>query len=218
MTQTSSVGKISYIYDQPTNTWYPLAGMTDSSADFSWTGDHNFSAGSDVTIDGKLLSRSGINYFESISDRNEKIPSPSNGVIALVLVNNIIQVQYYSSGQWRLVGSNAQIEERTSANFTSNNRYSLSVSDSGKTLEFNASVLHIVTIPLDSTINFPIGSQIAFIQSGTGQTTFEGESSPTASVNILSKLSNKKIASRYSQAIVVKKAANTWFLMGDLTA
>lgn len=218
MTQISNVGKISYIYDEPTNTWYPLAGMTDSSADFSWTGNHIFSAGSDITINGKLLSRSGINYFESITDRNQKIPNPANGVIALVLVNNIIQVQYYSSGQWRLIGSNAQLEERTSSNFVNNNRYNLAVTDSGKTLEFNASVSHIVTIPLDSTINFPVGSQIAFIQSGTGQTTFEGESSPSASVSILSKLSNRKISSRYSQAIAVKKAANTWFLMGDLTA
>jgi hypothetical protein len=218
MSQIGLIGKTAYIFDEGSNTWHPIAGMTDTSANFSWTGSHSFSQSGSVSFGAPAVASAGINNFLSINDRNAKMPNPTDGTIAIVPVNNIVQLQYFYNGSWRLFGNNAFLEERTTSNFVNTNIYNLALSDSGKTLEMNSASSHIVTIPFDTTINFPIGSQIAFIQSGAGQTEFRGAQSSTTVVNILSKNSNKKLSARYSQAILVKKSGNTWYLMGDLTA
>lgn len=217
MSTISNLGKIAYIYHQPTDTWHPVAGMTDTSANFNWTGNHVFSPSSDFTVNKSIVAKNGINNFTNVAERNTKLPSPTDGTFALVQVGTSMQVQYYHAGAWRLYGSEAYIEERSDANLT-NGIYTIQVTDPGKTLDLNIAAAHTIRVPLDSTINLPVGSQIAFIQSNTGQTTFDGEVNGLNVVNILSKNSNKKLAARYSQAILVKKGPNTWYLMGDLTA
>lgn len=219
MSTFSNVGKIAYIYHQPTDTWHPVSGMTDTSADFNWTGDHVFSPSSDVTMNKTVVARNGINNFTNVAERNTKIPAPVDGTLALVQVGTSMQVQYYNAGAWRLFSSDAYLEERASTSLNPGTTvYSLQMSDTGKTLDMNLTTAHTVRVPLDSTLNFPLGSQIAFIQSNTGQTIFEGQIDGGTSVSILSKNSNRKLATRYSQGILVKKAPNTWYLMGDLTA
>jgi hypothetical protein len=218
MSTISNIGKIAYIYDQPTDTWHPVAGMTDTSADITWTGDHTFSSSSDIVINKTAVAKNGINNFGSVSERNTKIPTPTDGTFALFVNGTSMYVQYYHAGAWRLYGSDAYLEERTSANMPDGVTYTIQASDAGKTLDMNLVASHTVKVPLDSTANLPIGSQLAFIQANTGQTAFEGEAVGINSVTILSKNSNKKLASRYSQGLLIKKAANTWYLMGDLTA
>jgi hypothetical protein len=78
----------------------------------------------------------------------------------------------------------------------------------------NVSNSHTVTIPTNYNVSFDIGTQIAFIQIGLGQTSFTSASG----VDILSKNSNKKISARYSPATLIKRDTNTWILIGDLTA
>jgi hypothetical protein len=209
MSTISNVGKIAYIYDQPTDTWHPVAGMTDASADFSWTGNHSFASSGSVSIGGSLLARSGINSFVSVADRNTKIPSPVNGTIALVVVNNVPQLQYFYNG-WKIYGDNAQLESKT-ASFT------ISAADMGKTLEVSLASALTITVPSDTQAAIPVGSQVAFIQAGTGSVTFVPSTSG-GTVTLLSKNSNRRISGQYSQVLLVKRAANSWYLFGDLTA
>jgi len=218
MSTISNIGKIAYIYNQSTDTWHPVAGMTDTSADFTWTGDHTFATSSDVIINKTVVAKNGVNNFTNQAERNTKIPSPTDGTVALFINGTSMYVQYYHAGAWRLYGSDSYIEERTSANMPDGVNYTIQASDAGKTLDMNLVTAHTIKVPLDSTANLPIGSQLAFIQANTGQTAFEGEAVGINSVTILSKNSNKKISARYSQALLIKKAANTWYLMGDLTA
>lgn len=213
MADISSVGKVAYVYNQADDTWYPVAGATNTSEDFAWTGDHSFASSSNVTTSGPLVAAGGINSFTSPTDRNTKIPTPVDGTIALVVVNNVLQPQYYYNGAWRLFGNNAFLDAERSAD------YQLVLSDAGKTIRMNSSTANTVTIPLDSTVSFPIGAQIAIIQTGSGQTSISGASILGGdSVTLKSKFDNKKLAAQYSQAIIVKESANTWLLMGDLTA
>jgi hypothetical protein len=78
----------------------------------------------------------------------------------------------------------------------------------------NVSSGHTVTIPTNAQVPFQIGTQIAFVQIGLGQTSFTS----VLGVEILSKNSNKKISARYSPATLIKRDTNTWILIGDLTA
>jgi len=209
MSTISNIGKIAYIYDQPTDTWHPVAGMTDASADFSWTGNHNFSSSGAVSIGGSLLARSGINSFVSVADRNAKIPSPVNGTLAVVVVNNTPQLQYFYNG-WKIYGDNAQLESKTAS-------FIISPADAGKTLEISSASALTITVPSDTQASIATGSQIAFIQAGSGSVTF-APSTSGGTVTLLSKNSNRRISGQYSQVLLVKRAANSWYLFGDLTA
>jgi hypothetical protein len=209
MSTISQVGKIAYVYNSSTDTWHPMAGYTNTTENFTWSGTHNFS--NTVTFSSVLNARAGVNNFQDPAARDAAITSPTNGIVAFIRQTNagavLNQIQYYYLGAWRVYGENAQLSLQSS-NFT------LSLSDAGRTIDVDAPANTVVTIPDNTTVPFLVGTQIAFIQTGVGQVIF----TPASGVTILSKNSNKKIAARYSPATLIQKSANTWVLIGDLTA
>jgi hypothetical protein len=70
-----------------------------------------------------------------------------------------------------------------------------------------------LTIPTDSTFNFPIGTSIDVLQTSTGQVTIAGAGGVT--VNGTPGL---KLRTQWSSCTLFKRAANTWVVMGDLSA
>jgi hypothetical protein len=71
-----------------------------------------------------------------------------------------------------------------------------------------------VTVPLNATTAFPIGTSIDFYQaSGTGANFFPVD----AGVTIL-RTPGLTLRTTYSSATLTKVAVNTWLLAGDLTA
>ena len=70
-----------------------------------------------------------------------------------------------------------------------------------------------ITVPLNSSVAFPIGTTINFAQIGAGQVDFAA----TGGVTILSKLGNLKISIQYAGATLTKTATDTWLLVGDLS-
>jgi hypothetical protein len=213
MATISNIGKIAYIFND--GVWYPVAGMTDTTANFNWTGDHDFNGAvildGATTVNGSVVAKNSINFFTSAANRDAAIPTPPNGTVAYVVVNSVAQPQIYFGGQWNIFGNNAYLDEKTSS-------YTLAMADAGRTIDLNFSTSGTVTVPLNSNVAFPVGTQIAFVRSGAGGVAFAGQVSGLNSVTILSKNNNKSIAARYTQAILVKKAENTWYLFGDLTA
>jgi hypothetical protein len=102
------------------------------------------------------------------------------------------------------VGSTLQIVEK----FTS---YTLILSDKDKLIEMNSSSANTLTVPLNSSQAFPIGSQINILQAGSGQTTVAGTSGVT--INATPGL---KLRAQWSSATLIKRAENVWVLVGDL--
>ncbi len=70
----------------------------------------------------------------------------------------------------------------------------------------------VITIPPDSTINYPVGTSIDILQTGTGALTV----SPGAGVT-LNGTPGFKLRTKWSSATILKRAANTWIVFGDLT-
>ena len=70
-----------------------------------------------------------------------------------------------------------------------------------------------LTIPLNATIAYPVGTTIDIIQTGTGQVTIAGAGGVT--VNATPGL---KLRTQWSSATLLKRAENTWLVYGDLTA
>jgi hypothetical protein len=203
MSTISAVGKVGYIYDQPNDTWHPVAGYANTTETYTWSGPHTFS--NTVNFDSVLNAKAGINNFATQLARDVAITSPINGIVVFIRDSN--QIQYYHNGAWRVYGDNANLVEKTSGHV-------LELIDAGTTIQMNVSSGHTVTIPTNAQVPFQIGTQIAFVQIGLGQTSFTSASG----VDILSKNSNKKISARYSPATLIKRDTNTWILIGDLTA
>lgn len=86
--------------------------------------------------------------------------------------------------------------------------------DGGKLILMNVSSANTITVPLNSSVNLPVGTQIAIIQTGLGQTSFVASSG----VTINSDTSKLKISTQYSGATLIKTATNTWSLIGNLSA
>jgi hypothetical protein len=209
MAAIDSVGKVAYVYDQSDDRWYPVAGYANTTVPYSWSGTHQFT--NTVTFDSVLNAKAGVNNFLDPATRDLTITSPTNGIVVFVRQTNegqiLNQIQYYHLGAWRVYGENAQL-------FTRSLDFILSISDSGRTIDAESSSSITVTIPANSSVPFLVGTQVAFIQTGVGQLVFV----PASGVTLLSKNNNRKVAARYSPATLIQKSANTWILIGDLTA
>jgi len=91
--------------------------------------------------------------------------------------------------------------------------YTLVLADDGKIVEVLSATAVNVTIPLESSVAFPIGTQITVVQTGVGQITFV----PTGGVT-LNGNPGVKTRGQWTAGTLIKRAANTWILLGDLSA
>jgi hypothetical protein len=91
--------------------------------------------------------------------------------------------------------------------------YTLVLADKDKMVEVNVGSANNLTIPPESSVDFPVGTQISILQTGTGQTTLVAGSGVT--INATPGL---KLRARWSSATLVKRASNTWVALGDLQA
>ena len=97
--------------------------------------------------------------------------------------------------------------------FNSNTgNYTLTLNDQGKVLPFNTSSTGTITIPLNSSVAFPTGSVVNFIQTGTGPILMTGASG----VTIQSENAKLKLKAQYAVAGVLKTDTDTWVAFGNL--
>jgi len=92
--------------------------------------------------------------------------------------------------------------------------YTLALTDANKLVEMNVGSANNLTVPLNSVVAFPTGTQILLSQYGSGQTTIVA----TGGVTINSSGGKLKLNTQYSGATLIKIATNEWYLFGDITA
>lgn len=92
--------------------------------------------------------------------------------------------------------------------------YTLVLADKGKLVELNNAAAISLTIPTNASVAFPIGTKIDLLQTGAGQVTIAAGSG----VTINSKDGNLNLTGQWSAATLVKRATDTWVLIGDLSA
>lgn len=98
-------------------------------------------------------------------------------------------------------------------NAQSGSTYTLVLSDKDKLVEVSNASANTLTIPLNSSVSFPVGSQIQVLQTGAGQTTIAGAVGVT--VNATPGL---KLRTQWSSATLLKRGTDTWVVLGDLVA
>ena len=92
--------------------------------------------------------------------------------------------------------------------------YTLALTDDGKVVEMNNASANTLTVPPNSSVAFPVGSQILVLQTGAGQTTVAAG----AGVTVNSKDGNLKLSAQWCAATLIKRATDVWVVVGDLSA
>jgi hypothetical protein len=91
------------------------------------------------------------------------------------------------------------------------NYYLSSLDDRDSIIEMNNLSNNIVTVPLDNTTNFPVGTTIDIVQTNSGQTTILPQDGVTLNYD-----PGRSLRQQWSSATLLKRAPNTWLLYGDL--
>jgi hypothetical protein len=109
------------------------------------------------------------------------------------------------------------LDTKTAKLITTNRQtasYTLVLSDADKLVEMNVGSANNLTIPLNSSVAFPTGTQILLAQYGAGQTTVVA----TSGVTVRSNGGKLKLNVQYSGATLIKIAENEWYLFGDIVS
>lgn len=216
MPSLNNTGKIAYVYDDDTDTFYAIGGNTNTAANYSWTGTQDFQ--NSVTfsdINAVITAKAGINNFLNPAARDAALPSPIRGTVCLIRQDSngsaVNEIEYYDGTIWIPVGGMVTLNKQTGSGVQN---WNLTLANIGQTMTFDSTSTWTITVPPNSSVAFPIGSEIDFFRLGTGSVTFVADTG----VTINSKNSNKSIAARYSGVSLFKIDTNTWLLVGDLIA
>jgi hypothetical protein len=119
---------------------------------------------------------------------------------------------------WVEVGSSSNVP-RGNEILVSFNGFSesadVSIEWNNKIIEFTGSSPANLTIPPNSSVNFPRGFSVTLIAAGNGALTFVS----SLGVTLLSKNSNTVLSSQYGVATLVQTdIIDTWYLFGDISS
>lgn len=173
------------------------------------------------TVSGITKSMVGLGNVDNTSDANKPISTATQSALDLkapiasptftgtvTVANNGIAFTDGTQTKQGVV-SLTPIVYKT-ANYTIGSGNDLTLRDN--LIEVNSTSAVTITLPNDSTANYPIGTSIDILQTNTGQVTIAGEGfTPDATPGL-------KLRTRWSSCTVFKRASNTWVVYGDLTA
>lgn len=92
--------------------------------------------------------------------------------------------------------------------------YTLALTDRGGMVRMNVASANTLTVPPNSAVAFPVGTQLVITQAGAGQTTIVAGSG----VTINASGAKMKLTGQWSGATLIQVSANVWTLLGDLSA
>ncbi len=176
------------------------------------TGDVTMSNSGVITIDDDVISDTHIANGAEIN--KEKIAGT-----AVVLTDQAVITSYMIEDGTIVdgdissdagIGRNKLAEPLTNPQAAS---YTLVLSDRNKIVEMGVATANTLTVPPDSSVLFPTGTHITIIQTGAGQCTVTQGSGVTVNAT-----PGRKLRAQWSGATLIKRAADTWVLIGDLSA
>jgi len=101
---------------------------------------------------------------------------------------------------------------------TGGNNVALSLTDNGKLIYcVNTASAMNIHIPNNSSVAFPVGAEMSFLQHCTHATANTLGFSNAAGVILYSKEAANTVADRYTTAVLKKLAINTWILAGSIS-
>jgi hypothetical protein len=92
--------------------------------------------------------------------------------------------------------------------------YTLVSGDLNKVIEMNKATANNLTVPLNASVAFPVGTVIEVMQYGAGQTTIVA----AGGVTLRSSGAKLKLTAQYSSASLRKIGTDEWHVAGELSA
>ena len=163
--------------------------------------------------------------FDSLFSANDVAGLP----ILEVYSNGSVIMGDYNSGDFVLTGNQLGIGTGTPAselhvngaitsNVAINNQtatsYTLVIGDQGKMVNCDNASAITVTVPPNSSVNFPIGAEVGVTQGGAGQVSV----APGAAVSVTGADAEVKTRVKYSSALITQTGTDHWLVVGDLTS
>jgi hypothetical protein len=149
-------------------------------------------------------------FFKGVTDEPTTTINFAQGSLDDLAVNNVtVAGVVFTDGTQSKEGvpSRTPIIQKTAS-------YTLSaLTERDSMIEVSSSSGTTVTIPAESSVNYPVGTSIDVLQTSTGQVTIAGAAGVT--VNATPGL---KLRTQWSSATLFKRAADTWVVYGDLMA
>jgi hypothetical protein len=91
--------------------------------------------------------------------------------------------------------------------------YTLALTDVAKVVTLSNAAAITLTVPTNTSVAFPIGTQILLYQGGAGQVTI----SPAGGVDVRSNGAKLKLTGQYAVAGLLKLDTDEWVAFGNLT-
>jgi hypothetical protein len=134
-------------------------------------------------------------------------PTLFEGMFAYTADTNTLW--YYTGSAWEYASSTTQA---LNSNTVTTTPYTFVASDAGELVICNSSSAIGLVIPLNSSVPFPIGTQINVMQLGTGIVAFAGTVGTTLNSN-----GNKfRTNGQYAVGTLIKVDTDTWVAIGNL--
>jgi hypothetical protein len=199
----------------------------DGNANQQWLKGTTINAS--VLANGRFATRQGISNFSALNNSRVDVTNDgtvisrnvadSNPALIVNLANasatghiQVWQSQTDAKAHITRTGIFVGQSRPTRTDITAN--ATLALADEGKVLRVNSSSNLTVTIPLNSSVAFPIDTEIAILRYGTGTVSI----SPTSGVTLNSVSSNRKVKDQYGSVALKKIGENEWVLVGSLEA
>lgn len=159
-------------------------------------------SGEYLTTNGTTASWAPLILDKSLSDLTDvTTTTPTNG--QFIVYDGT--TSEYTNKTVDILPSILQFNQQTGT------EYSLALSDKDKIVELDNTSPIILTVPSDTSVNFPIGTSVSILQTNIGQVTVAAGSGVT-----LNFTPGPNLRTRWSSATLIKRASNTWLLSGDL--
>jgi hypothetical protein len=175
------------------------------------TGDVTISSSAVTSIGTGVIVNADVNASAGIA-----LSKLATGTVGSVVIHNASGVPTATSltGDVTVTSTGVtSITDRTIDTKTAN--YTLVLTDKNKFIEMNVGSANTVSVPTDASVNFPIGAQINITQYGAGKTQVVAVTPATTSIR---STPGSYLRAQYSSATLIKRAANEWYLIGDLSA
>lgn len=172
-------------------------------------------SGTTTTINTATLSIAD-NVITLNSDVTSGSPTENAGVEVLRGSSATVSMRWNeTSDLWEITedGTNYDVFSKTIQFNQQTASYTFVRSDRSKLIEINNAAGTTVTVPPNSSVAFPVGTEIRVLQTGAGQVTIAAGAGVT--VNATPGL---KLRAQWSSVNIVKRATDTWVALGDLSA
>jgi hypothetical protein len=192
-----------------------LGGNLETSGANSLTLTTTGSTSITVPTTGTLATLAGTETFT-----NKTFTSPVTNSPTLTLSTSSsttdARISWDSTNKKLQVGNGTVSLDFASSNVITNAQvasYTLVLTDKDKLVEVSNASANTLTVPLNSSVAFPVGSQITVLQTGAGATTITATGGVT--INATPGLI---LRAQWSSVTLIKRATDTWVALGDLRA